>query len=161
MQLELELRDDTEVAAASAQSPEEIRVLGLARVNEPAVGGDDVGAHEVVTRETELAHRPADAAAEREAGDAGRRDEAARRGEPVRLRLVVDVGPRCAAPTVARRAAGSTRTPFIGERSITRPSSTVENPAMLWPPPRTAIGRSLLRANPIAAITSAAPSSGR
>ena len=42
-------------------------------------------------------------------------------------------------PTVARRASGSTRTPFIGERSITIPSSTVENPATLWPPPRTAI----------------------
>ena len=28
---------------------------------------------------------------------------------------------------------------------------------MLWPPPRTAIGRSLLRAKPTAAITSAAP----
>src|SRR6266508_886797 len=56
-----------------------------------------VGADEVVARETELAHRPADAAAEREAGDAGRRHEAAGRGEPVRLRLVVDVGPDRAA----------------------------------------------------------------
>jgi hypothetical protein len=40
---------------------------------------------------------------------------------------------------------------------MTIPSSTVEKPAMLWPPPRTAIGRSLLRAKPTAAITSAAP----
>ena len=37
------------------------------------------------------------------------------------------------------------------------PSSHVEKPATLWPPPRTAIGRSLLRAKPTAAITSAAP----
>ena len=37
------------------------------------------------------------------------------------------------------------------------PLSTVEKPATLWPPPRTAMGRSLLRAKPIAAATSAAP----
>ena len=60
-------------------------------------------------------------------------------------------------PTVARRASGSTRTPFMGERSITSPPSQVEKPATLWPPPRTATGRWLLRAKPIAAITSAAP----
>ena len=37
------------------------------------------------------------------------------------------------------------------------PPSQVENPATLWPPPRTAMVRSLLRAKPIAAATSAAP----
>ena len=40
---------------------------------------------------------------------------------------------------------------------MTMPSSQVENPATLCPPPRTAIVRSLLRAKPTAAITSAAP----
>ena len=75
----------------------QVGVLGLARVDEPAVGGDDVGADEVVAGEAVLAHQPADAAAEREAGDAGGRDEAAGRREPVRLRLVVDVGPHGAA----------------------------------------------------------------
>ena len=38
------------------------------------------------------------------------------------------------------RAAGSTWMPFIGERSMTSPSSTVPKPAALWPPLRTAIG---------------------
>ena len=102
--VELELGDDPEVAAAAAQPPEELGVLGLARVHEPAVRGDDVGADEVVAREAVLAHQPADAAAEREAGDAGRRDQAAGRREPVRLRLVVDVGPHRAAADVARAA---------------------------------------------------------
>ncbi len=157
MEVELELRDDAEVAAATAQSPEQVRVVGLARVDEPAVRRDDVGRDEVVAREAELAHRPADAAAEREPGDTGGRDEAARRREPVRLGLVVDVGHVAPPPTVARRAAGSTRTLLIGERSITTPSSQVEKPAMLWPPPRTAMVRWLLRAKPTAAITSAAP----
>ena len=54
-------------------------------------------ADEVVAGEAVLAHQPADAAAEREAGDAGGRDEAAGRREAVRLRLVVDVGPDGAA----------------------------------------------------------------
>ena len=93
MQLELEPRDDAEVAAASAQAPQQVLVLGLARVHEPAVGRHDVGGDEVVAREAELPHRPADAAAEREAGDAGRRHEPAGGRESVCLRLVVDVGP--------------------------------------------------------------------
>jgi hypothetical protein len=63
-------------------------------------------------------------------------------------------------PTVARRIWGSTRTPFIGERSITIPPSQVEKPAMLWLPPRTAIVRLLLRAKPTAAITSVVPAQG-
>ena len=45
----------------------------------------------------------------------------------------------------------------MSPRSMTRPSSHDENPATLWPPPRTASGRLLLRAKPTAAITSATP----
>src|SRR6185436_3557490 len=57
----------------------------------------------------------------------------------------------------AVRAAGSTNTPFIGVRSITTPSSQVEYPGTLWPPPRTATSRPLSRASATAAITSATP----
>ena len=42
------------------------------------------------------------------------------------------------------RAAGSTRMPFIRDRSMTRPSSQVPRPAPLCPPPRTASVRPLL-----------------
>ena len=94
---ELELRHDPEVAAAAAEAPQQVGVLRLARVDEPAVRRDDVGRDEVVARKAELPHRPADAAAEREAGDAGRRHEASGRREAVRLRLVVDVRPDGAA----------------------------------------------------------------
>ena len=104
MQLQFELRDDAEVASASAKAPEQVRVLGLGRVDEAAVCGDEVGCDEVVAGEAVLAHQPADAAAEREAADAGGRDEAAGRCEPVCLCLVVDVGPDGAAAD--RRAAG-------------------------------------------------------
>ena len=44
-----------------------------------------------------LADEPAEAAAERQPGDAGRRDDAARAGEAVQLRLAVLLAPRRAA----------------------------------------------------------------
>ena len=44
------------------------------------------------------------------------------------------------------RADGSTRIPFIPERSITRPSSQVPSPGPLCPPPRTANVSSCSRA---------------
>src|SRR5438034_11267876 len=103
MELQLELRHDAEVPPASAQPPKQIRVLRLARMNEPAVRRDDVGGDEVVASEAVVAHQPADAAAEGEATDAGGRNEAARRRQPVRLRLVVDIRPDGAATD--RRAA--------------------------------------------------------
>jgi hypothetical protein len=56
----------------------------------------------------------------------------------------------------ATRAAASSRTAFIGDRSMTRPPSHVPVPAMLCPPPRTAISRSLSRAKRTEATTSAA-----
>ena len=59
-------------------------------------------------------------------------------------------------PTRAVRASGSTSMSRISERSITSPSSQVPSPAPLWPPPRTASGRSWSRAKPMAAATSSA-----
>ena len=113
-----------------------------------AIRGHDVGGDEIVDREPELAGDPAEAAAEREAGDAGRRVDAERRGEPERLRLLVEV--RQASRRLRRArvcAAASTRTDFISDRSISRPPSQTALPAMLWPPPRTASSRSCSRAN--------------
>jgi hypothetical protein len=93
VQRQLERRHDPEVAAASAEPPEQLRILGRTRVHEPAVGGDDVGADEVVCGKSVLPHEPADPAAEREPCHAGGRDEPAGRREPELLRLVVDVTP--------------------------------------------------------------------
>jgi hypothetical protein len=56
--------------------------------------------------------------------------------------------------TVARRAFAFTRTPFIAERSIMRPSSQTALPAMLCPPPRIETSRLCLRANLTAWTTS-------
>ena len=70
VELELEARDDTEVAAAAADRPEEVRVLVGAGGQEPTIGGHDLDGLERVDGQAVLAHEPADAAAEREAGDA-------------------------------------------------------------------------------------------
>jgi hypothetical protein len=56
--------------------------------------------------------------------------------------------------TFALRASGSTRMPFISPRSITIPPSQTDSPGKLWPPPRTATGSPLRRANATAATTS-------
>ena len=90
----LEGRDDPEVAAAAAQAPEQVGVLALARGHEAAVGGDDVRRDQVVAGKAVLALEPADAAAERQARDAGARDGAAGGREAERLRLAVELAPR-------------------------------------------------------------------
>ena len=92
VQLELEAGHHAEVAAAAADRPEEIGVLGGAGAAQAAVGGDDVGGEQVVDGHAELAADPAEAAAEGQAGDAGGRVDAGRQREAVRLGRGVDVG---------------------------------------------------------------------
>lgn len=85
MQAELEVRDDSEVAASAAQSPEQVGVLVGCGPHERAVSGDDLERLDVVTGQTVLAGEPAVAAAEGEAADAGVRDVAGGDGETVSL----------------------------------------------------------------------------
>jgi hypothetical protein len=103
VEAELEFGGDPEVAAAAAQSPEEVGVLGLTRLEEVALGGDHVGGDEVVDREPLLSMEPADPAAEREAGHAGVADEAAGGRETELLGLAVELAPENAGLD-ARRA---------------------------------------------------------
>ena len=91
VELELERRDDPEVAAAAPETPEQVGVLLLARDHELAVGGDDVARAQVVDREAVLPHQVADAAAERETSDAGVADDPAGDAKPEHLALAVDV----------------------------------------------------------------------
>jgi hypothetical protein len=70
--LELERRHHAEVAAAAADGPEQVAVLVRVGGELVACGRDHRGRDEVVDREPVLAAEPAEAAAEREAGDAGR-----------------------------------------------------------------------------------------
>ena len=55
------------------------------------------------------------------------------------------------------RAAGSTRMPFINDRSIISLPSHTAVPATLWPPPRTDVSTSWVTAKRTASSTSAAP----
>ena len=67
VQAQLKLGDDPEVAAAAAQSPEELRVLVGARGDEPSVGGHEINGDEVVDGEAMLPHEPTDPSAQRDA----------------------------------------------------------------------------------------------
>ena len=104
-----------------------------------------------------LAHDPADPAAERETGDAGVRDDARRHRQPERLRLLVELAQEDARLNARGSLLGSTRTPFIGERSIISASSATERPGNECPPLRTATGNPLSRPNFTAPITSETP----
>ena len=57
---------------------------------------------------------------------------------------MVDVARRAAGSTRTVRFAGSTRTPFITDRSMTRPSSQLPRPGPLCPPPRIATSKPLV-----------------
>ncbi len=104
MQPEPEGRDDAEIAAAAADRPEQVRVLLRARMHDRAVGRHQLGREQVVDRQPVLARDPAEAAAERQPGDPGRRVDARRHGEPVELRLAVDIAERRAGIDLRRRA---------------------------------------------------------
>ena len=103
-----------------------------------ALRGHELGADQVVGREPVLAHQPAEAAAERQAGDAGARDRAAGDREPVLAGGGVELAPGHAAARASRSPrSGSTAIAFISARSIITPPSVTARPATLWPPPRT------------------------
>src|SRR6516165_9231170 len=88
-----ERSDDTKVAAAAAQTPEEIGVLVWADGQKFTLGGDEVGGEQVVAAEAVLAHQPAEHATQSEAGNAGRRDDPAGAGQAKGLRLAVVLAP--------------------------------------------------------------------
>nr|WP_239640384.1 hypothetical protein [Halogeometricum pallidum] len=90
VEVELEGRDDTEVAAAP-EPPEEVGVLVLAGVDETTVGRDHVRPAEIVGGQTVSTGEPAETPAERQAGDSRRRIVSDGRGEAERLCLVVEL----------------------------------------------------------------------
>ena len=150
MEAELELGDDAEVAAAAAHSPEEVGVLRRARLHELALGGDQVHATSswsIVSpylRWSQPMPPP-----ERQSRDAGVRDDPARRREPERLGLAVELAPAARRPAPARCAPRDRRGSLSsGARSITMPPSQTDRPGKLWPPPRTATCRSVALARP-------------
>ena len=98
MRLERECGHDAEVAATSADRPEQIGVLVGVRLDKAAVREDDVDGEHVVDGESPPARQVADAAAEGEAGDARRREDAGRHGETECAGRVVEVAEGAARP---------------------------------------------------------------
>ena len=97
MQAEFEARDDPEISAPAANAPVEVGILVGGRVQQAAVGGDDIDRAQVVDREAEAPRQPAESAAERQASDTGMGDGPCRRHEAMRHRLVVDLAQQAAA----------------------------------------------------------------
>jgi hypothetical protein len=102
----LERRDDAEIAATAAQTPEELRVLAFARMHEMAVGGDDVGGLQVVAGEAETAAEAAETAAERETGGPRVRDGTGCGREPERRALTIELAEQRAGLEIRRLRPG-------------------------------------------------------
>ena len=94
--LEQEAGDHAEIAAAAAQRPEEIRILRRAGGDETAVRQHHVGLEQIVDGQPVLPGQVAGAAAERQASDAGGRDDAEGNRQAEGMRRVVDVPRRAA-----------------------------------------------------------------
>ena len=78
-----EARHDADVAAATADRPEQVGVALLVDGQDPAVGGHDLGRDQVVDRHAVLAGEEADAATGRQAADADAGRVTERDGEAV------------------------------------------------------------------------------
>ena len=94
MQGKLEARDNAEIPATSPDRPEQVGVLRVARTPALAVRRHHIGGYEVVERHAVFPREPAEPAAEREPGDAGRGVDASGQDEAIGGRLLVDIAKR-------------------------------------------------------------------
>ncbi|MNT64995.1 hypothetical protein D3C72_2029430 [compost metagenome] len=76
MKLEFEHGDHAKIPAPAPDGPEQVFVVLLAGVQELAVRGDDIRRQQVVDGQAIPAAEPAEAAAQGQAGNAGRRIDA-------------------------------------------------------------------------------------
>ncbi len=104
--MEEEAGHDAEVAAATFERPVEVGVFVCTGAHIAAVGQDDVVGQHVVADRPELRVKPADAAAQRQASHAGRRDDAACRRQVEGCRLVVEISPKRATLGISRLGLG-------------------------------------------------------
>ena len=98
MGAEEEAGHDAEISAAAAQSPQQVRVLRLGSGDEAAVGQNHVRLEQAVDGEAVLAAEVAVTAAQRQARDAGRREDPEGDGLTEGLGRVIDVAGRAARP---------------------------------------------------------------
>ena len=96
VQLELQCRDHTEVAATTLARPEQVLVLRLVGADLTTVGGHQLHGQQVVAAQAVLPLDPARAAAEGQPRDARRGHSSAGRGQAVLLRRRVELRPGAA-----------------------------------------------------------------
>ena len=89
MQAVFERGYDAEVAAATAKGPEQVRVLVGGGAQHLALRGHHFEGQHIVAGEPVLPCKPAHAAAQRQACDAGLRDHACRHGQAEDVRLAI------------------------------------------------------------------------
>jgi hypothetical protein len=110
VQLKLEAGDHAEVATATPDGPEQLRIFVRSDSQDPAVGHDHLRRNEVVDGESELAGQPSHAATQRQPTHTGVADQTGGCRQPMSLRGGVHIGQQCTPPTQARRRAGLTVT---------------------------------------------------
>ena len=101
MQGEFESRDHSEVAAAAAQRPEQLRILRLGGLHDRSVSGYQFNGDQVVAGEPVFADQVSDAAAQGEAADTGAGNQPSGCRQPVLLGGGVEGFPR--GPTTRER----------------------------------------------------------
>ena len=146
MQAVLERRDDAEVTAAAAHSPEQIGVLVLAGGDELAVRRDEVDGEQVVDRRAVLAHQPADPAPEGQPRNARVAHDSTHRRKPEELGLAVELAPQHARFGARRPGLRVDVNAFHRRQVDHEPAVAERMPADPVAPERTATSRSRSRA---------------
>src|SRR5437667_11001152 len=95
--LELKGGNGSEIAAATAQCPEQVGVLRLVGMATLTIRGDDVHRTKAIRGVTEFTGSPAESSSQRESGNTGVRYNAAGNDQPQRLRFMIDIAPGGAA----------------------------------------------------------------
>ena len=158
MGAELERRDDAEVAAGAANSPEQVGDVSVALAVRTCPSAVTISTESRLSMLNPCVRRkwpypPCSVSPP----IAGRRYDAAWNRQSEDLRLPIDVAPCGTAGRAHGPVTGSTCTPRIPDRSITTPPSFMALPATLWPPPRIDSSRPRSRAKFTASTTSAVP----
>ena len=84
---------DSEIPAASFETPEQIGILDCAGLKCFAFGGDERSGLKAVASQTNAAMEPAHAASQRKSGDFRQQHDRAIAGEAERLRGLIELGP--------------------------------------------------------------------
>jgi len=139
MKAYFKFRDNSKISTASAKGPGEVGVFFGIGARHHAVSGHQSKAFHVIAGKPVQPSQPAESTSENQPGGTRVRYDACGKGPASSSEWPCRSYPGDSRPrSVARRAARSTVTRRILERSITKPPSQVLKPARLCPPQRNA-----------------------